>query len=441
MAVGGGTADAVVLDARDRLLAQAEVATDDDLRPTVASALRQALAAPAVDPARVRRVMLGTGDRLARALSRREVERVVVVRIGAPLTTAVPPLAGWPQDLRDAVSAGEVVVSGGAEYDGRSAKLDEDAIARFLDTLDGGSRAVAITGVFSPLAPEQELAAAAVARRELGQDVRVSMSHELGTLGLIERENATVLNAALSRAAADMTADLEHALRQERIAAEPFLSCSDGALLALHVAQDLPVLMLDTGPADAMRGAVHLSGLDAAVVVNATGAAIEIGTVVRGFPKETRSRVEVAGVRLGFGMPEVTRLEPRASRRALVRAVARPAMDLSDPLVVAVGRGRERVPDRLVGMDDVLRPAAGELAAAIGAAIGEVTGRAETIAPDRPDRRESALEAARETAIALAVHAGADPDRLYVLAVDETPLTYDIDPMVRISVKVSGPPV
>jgi hypothetical protein len=42
--------------------------------------------------------------------------------------------------------------------------------------------------------------------------------------------------------------------------------------------------------------------------------------------------------------------------------------------------------------------------------------------------------------MALAAHAGADPDRLQVVSIDETPLTYDIDPVLRICVKVAGPP-
>ena len=51
----------------------------------------------------------------------------------------------------------------------------------------GDVQAVAVTSVFSPVAPEQELAAADVARRELGAGVPLSLSHEIGSLGLLER--------------------------------------------------------------------------------------------------------------------------------------------------------------------------------------------------------------------------------------------------------------
>jgi hypothetical protein len=442
VAVSGTTTNAVALDARDRLLARAEVDSTGDLAPGLASVIRQVIAAPRVDSARVTRVMLGAGDTLTRALEDRLVERVAAIRIGGPLTHAVPPLAAWPPALRDAISAGAVVVGGGAEYDGRSAAaLGVDEIARFLGTLDDDLDGVAITGVFSPVAPDHELAAAAVVRRELGPDVRVSLSYELGTLGLIERENAAVLNAALAGAARRVAAVLNDALRVERIAAEPFLSRNDGALMGLQLAQRLPVLMLDSGPANAMRGAVHLTGAGDAVVVNAEGMATEVGTVVNGFPRDTAYGVEVAGVRIGFRMPDVRIVRPDADGGALAEAVGRAGADLRAPPVLAVGRAMSAVPDRLPGIRQVLRPAAGEVAAAVGAAIAEVAGRADRISADRPDRRSQAREAALEAAIALAVHAGADPDRLQVVAVEETPLTYDVEPVVRIGVKVAGPPV
>ncbi|MEA2282679.1 MAG: hypothetical protein QOK21_3286 [Solirubrobacteraceae bacterium] len=442
VALGDTTTDALAIDGRDRLLARAQLETTDEPGVALASAIRQLVADAGVDRALVTRVMLGTGRTLRRALDDRAVQRVAVIRIGSPLTHAVPPLAAWPAALRDAVSVGEVLVGGGAEYDGRAAAaLDEPAIARFLGTLDGHVDAVAITGIFSPVAPDQELAAATVVHRELGPGVRVSLSHELGTLGLIERENAAVLNAALAGAAQRLAAALEQALRSARIAAEPFLSRSDGALMALRFAERFPVLMLDSGPANAMRGAVHLTGVDDAVVVDAGSIVTDVGTVVRGLPREAPSSAEIAGIRVGFRMPDVRRLARDAAPVALAEAVDRAGADLGSPPVIAVGRSSALVADRLPRIARVLRPATGDVAAAIGAAVGEVTGRADRVSADRPDRRHEALEAARDAAMTLAVHAGADPDRLHVVGVENQPLTYDAEPVVRTGVTVAGPPV
>jgi hypothetical protein len=49
------------------------------------------------------------------------------------------------------------------------------------------------------------------------------------------------------------------------------------------------------------------------------------------------------------------------------------------------------------------------------------------------------LEEARAAARARAIHAGADPDRVEIVEVDEVPLTYLLDPAVRIRVTAAGP--
>ena len=62
---------------------------------------------------------------------------------------------------------------------------------------DAGIRSVAIAAVFSPLNAACEDEAAAILREEC-PDVAVTLSHRLGRIGLLERENATLLNAASS---------------------------------------------------------------------------------------------------------------------------------------------------------------------------------------------------------------------------------------------------
>ena len=62
---------------------------------------------------------------------------------------------------------------------------------------------VAITSVFAPVSPRHELLAAEIVKRELGE-IHVSLSHEIGSIGLLERENATILNGALAGVARDV---------------------------------------------------------------------------------------------------------------------------------------------------------------------------------------------------------------------------------------------
>jgi hypothetical protein len=56
------------------------------------------------------------------------------------------------------------------------------------------------------------------------------------------------------------------------------------------------------------------------------------------------------------------------------------------------------------------------------------------------DDRASVLAQARAAAMDRAVHAGADPDAVEVVEVEETPLTYLAGPGLRIVVRAAGPP-
>ena len=504
---GETNTDAVVMDSGHHLVAKAKVTTTSDVRSGIGTAINRVVGHPDVDPVHVTRAMLGTANAIDAITEPRGLTRVAVVRIGAPLTLAVPPLASWPAPLRAAVSVGEMVVGGGAEYDGRvAAALDEDSLARFLGTVAPRADAIAITGVFSPVVPDQELLAAEVVRRELGAGVHISLSHEIGSVGLLARENAAVLNAALVSVIEELAGALDRTLRAEGIVAEPFFAQNDGTVMALGHALRFPLLMIGSGPASSMRGAAFLSGVGEGVVVDVGGSSTNVGVLVNGFPRTSRLPTQIGGVRMDFRMPDVfgvpvgggsvvavdedpPSVGPRSvahrladealvfgartatltdvavaarrarigsrrltahERRALVRALPVVDATLAEAVdratagtaalaLVAVGGASMIVPDDLPGVSEILRPADGDVAGAIGVAIAPVSGQADRICANRPDKRRRALGEARAAACARAIHAGADPDAVEVVEVDEVPLTYLLDPAVRIRVRAAGP--
>jgi N-methylhydantoinase A/oxoprolinase/acetone carboxylase beta subunit len=451
---GASTTDAVAIDARDRLLASASVPAMNGRGDGIAAAIGALVGDGAVDPSRVRWVTLGTGHERRDVVATHGVGRVAVVRIGAPLTLAVPPLVTWPAALREQVDAGTIVVRGGAEYDGQPvAALDEDAIAGFLGSLAGRVDAVAITGVFSPVSSEQEAAAAAVARRELGAAMHVSMSHEIGSVGLLERENSTVLNAALAGATARLAATLRAAVEQHAIDAELFFTQNDGTLMAVEHALRFPALMIAAGPGMSMRGAAQLSGVGDAVVVAVGATSTSVGVLVSGVPRERTGSTEIAGVRTSLRLPDArlvpfgigSMVEPEGGPAAigqenttLAQAVEQLRAGRSATPLVVVG-GQWIVPDGLGGVSEVIRPADGAFAHPIGAAMAPVSGQAERICPHRPDRIQAALQDARAAALARAIDAGADPAAVEVSEVEEVPLTHLLRPALRIRVRAVGP--
>jgi N-methylhydantoinase A/oxoprolinase/acetone carboxylase beta subunit len=302
--VGGTNTDAVVLDCDDRLLVKAKVPTSPDVTSGIRSAIDRVLSGD-VDVARITHAMLGTTHATNAVLQRRDLRRVAVLRLGGPATFAVPPLSGWPSDLREAVSVGEAIVDGGIEFDGRDlSPFDAGAAARFLGGVAGRADAIAIVSVFAPVSERQELAAAELVRRELGE-VDVSLSHEIGSVGLLERENATVLNAALTGVARDVAHALESALEAHGIEARTFFAQNDGTLMALEYAVRYPVLTIGSGPANSIRGAAYLTGARDAIVVDVGGTSSDVGVLVSGFPRESAQGVTIGGIDTNFRMPDL----------------------------------------------------------------------------------------------------------------------------------------
>ncbi|GGH46940.1 hydantoinase/oxoprolinase N-terminal domain-containing protein [Microbacterium album] len=303
--VGGTNTDAVVLDDERRVIAWTKQPTTADVTGGIRASLSDVLGQLGEERHRVSRIMLGTTHATNAIVRRRDLSRVAVLRLGAPASTAYPPLVGWPSALREAALAGSAVLPGGHLVDGYPiGRIDADGIRRFLDGLERID-AVAISGIFSPSFPDQELEAEAIVHQHLGVDVPVSLSHDIGELGLLERENATVLNASLYGVARDVTRALLTAVDEERLDAETFFAQNDGTLMAVEYAARYPVLTIGSGPANSIRGAAALSGLDGAIVVDVGGTTSDLGVLVDGFPRESTMPREIGGVRTNFRMPDV----------------------------------------------------------------------------------------------------------------------------------------
>lgn len=301
--VGGTNTDAVVIGPDDSVIAKAKIATSPDVTGGIFASIEEVLGG--LDHRRVTHVMIGTTHATNALLQRRPMRKVAVLRIGAPATRAVEPLLTWPSDLRSAVCSGWAIVGGGIEFDGRDlAPFDAEAVARFFDTQAGQAESVAITSVFSPISERHELAAAELARSIMG-DVHVSLSHEIGTIGLLERENATVLNAALGGVAQDVAQALSAALARHGLYPTTYFSQNDGTLMAMDQAIRYPVLTIGCGPANSMRGAAHLSGATDALVVDVGGTSTEVGSLINGFPSSTGDVIGIGGVRTNFRMPDL----------------------------------------------------------------------------------------------------------------------------------------
>ncbi|WP_425845270.1 hydantoinase/oxoprolinase N-terminal domain-containing protein [Agrococcus sp. TSP3-2-1] len=307
--VGGTNTDAVLMEG-SHVLASVKRSTSADVTSGIVAAIESLRADRPFEGVEITAVMIGTTHFINALVQARGLAPTAALRLGLPATRALPPLVDWPGELREAIQARTYLAHGGYEFDGRPiSPLDPDELRRHAaDMAANGIRSVAISSVFSPVNHDLELAAAEVVREELGDDAAISLSHEIGRIGLLERENATVINAALRELAVEIVDGLSAAVRAQGIAAPIFLSQNDGTLMDEEFVRRYPVATFASGPTNSMRGAAATSGLTDCAVIDVGGTTADIGLLVKGFPRETSTEVTVAGVRTNFRMPDVLSL-------------------------------------------------------------------------------------------------------------------------------------
>jgi N-methylhydantoinase A/oxoprolinase/acetone carboxylase beta subunit len=504
--VGGTNTDAVLMDG-NRVVAWHKTATTADVSSGIIAALEHVLSTGDCAPQAITAVMIGTTHFTNAVVERRRLLEVAAVRIALPATQALPPMVDWPADLRDALGNHTFYVHGGYDFNGiEISPVDENEIR----TLGGeirsrGVRSVALTSVFAPVNGEQEQRVAEILREQL-PDVMISLSSEIGRIGLLERENATIMNACLVELAIGVVESFRTALAKIGIAAPFYISQNDGTLMASDVAERYPILTFASGPTNSMRGGAFLSGAQDAVIVDIGGTTSDIGVLVRGFPREAATEVEIADVRTNFRMPDIISLGlgggslvradgdvpvvgPESvgyelTTRGLVFggdtltatdiAVAAGLAVIGDPALVAdldpafVTAARDRIRDiveqgidriktvagavpvvlvgggtlllghELAGASQIIKPEHAAVANAIGAAIAQAGGEVDHVYSLDGTTREAVLAQAREEAIGKAVAAGAQPDTVKIVDVDEIPLTYMPGNAIRFRVKAVG---
>lgn len=304
--VGGTNTDCVLLEGR-QVMAATKATTTVDVSSGIVSALDEIQRLRPFDPTAIEAVMIGTTHFVNAFVEGRRLVPTAALRLGLPATASLPPMVDWPERLVRAVQGRSYLAHGGHEFDGRIiSDINPDELrAHAQDMARHGVRAVAISSVFSPVSNDFEVQAASILAHELGPEISLSLSSEIGRIGLLGRENATIANAALSELADLVVSGLIQSLKQHGVTAPLYLSQNDGTLMDSDYARRYPISTFSSGPTNSMRGAAALSGLQDCAVVDVGGTTTDVGVIVGGFPREANAEVEIAGVRTNFRMPDV----------------------------------------------------------------------------------------------------------------------------------------
>ena len=479
--VGGTNTDAVVIDGDLKLVAATKSPTTEDVMSGIVAAMHEVITQIGADEARnIGFAMLGTTHCTNAIVERKRLNKVAALRVGAPATTAISCMADWPDELKNAMRVRDFLVHGGNEFDGREiSALSEDEIREVARVVrEEGFESVAVTSVFSPVSDAHEKRAAAVLREELGEGFPITLSSEIGSLGFLERENASILNAALYDVARTTADSFEAALASEGLAdVAVYLGQNDGTLMSVDYAKRYPIFTIACGPTNSIRGASFLTQEKDAVVVDIGGTTTDVGVLAHGFPRESMVAVGLGGGSLvrqledgsvtvgpdsvgylvtkkarcfggdtltatdivvakglaeGVGDPTlVADLEPAlvdAAYAEITRIIedAVDAMKTSsgDVTVILVGGGSILAPGQLEGSDNVLRPENFGVANAVGSAIAQVSGQIAKVFSLTETPREQALAESKQRACDEAIEAGADPSTVEVVDVEDIPMAY-----------------
>ena len=251
-------------------------------------------------------VMIGTTHFINAIVQHKHLNKVGVLRICLPSSKSLEPFIDWPKDLAKKIFIQNYLIKGGHEYDGNEiVPLDTKSIEKIgLDLKKREIKYLAISSVFSPLTSEHEKKAEQIIK-DIYPDITITLSSNLGRIGLIERENATILNASLIGLAGNTFGAFKELIKQFGINKPLYITQNDGTVASIEKAKQFPILCIASGPTNSMRGAAYLSKIKNALVCDIGGTTSDIGYLINGFPKQANNIVDIKGVRTLFRMPEL----------------------------------------------------------------------------------------------------------------------------------------
>lgn len=305
--IGGTNTDIVLVNEIDEIVKSFKTATTSPLEIGVQTGLEMLFQDPELDKASILGIFVGTTHATNAIVEQKNLYQVGLIRIAGHNPKSLRPGFGWSEQLLANMFAGYETISGGFECDLKQISPFSKAEAKdaVLKLLDKGMESLAVIGVFSPISKEHELLLKEAAKEVTSEDFPISLSHEIGGIGFIERENATILNAALKKTMKQGFQSLEKIKNAFGLTCPLFITQNDGSLIGLNEAIANPLLTISSGPTNSFIGASKLAGVSDAIIVDVGGTTTDIGMIQNGFPRRSMHNASIGGISLNFRMPDV----------------------------------------------------------------------------------------------------------------------------------------
>ena len=309
--VGGTNTDAVILDKNEkevRVISKAKTYTTGDVTNGVQVAIHLALINTRKEnqPLAVQQVNVGTTHFINAIVEGKGLSKVSVIRLCGTASRKLPPFSDFPERLNELVKGSVFLVGGGYQFDG--SEIESVSHAEIIHCVEQLKKAreknIVVSGIFSPVRQQQEDKVVELIR-DLYPEASITASHQVGKIGLLERENAAILNESIKDLCRETIIGLRNALADIGLSCPMYLTQNDGTIIDEEQAMQFPVMTFASGMTNSMRGAAFLSSLSDAIVVDIGGTSTDVGVLLKGFPREASSEVMVGGVKTNFRMPDV----------------------------------------------------------------------------------------------------------------------------------------
>jgi N-methylhydantoinase A/oxoprolinase/acetone carboxylase beta subunit/DUF917 family protein len=297
------------------VLAHHKTPTTPNVTEGIEEAVRTVLSKSGLPADKIASVTVGTTHFINAVVEQdaRRLRRVAILRLSKNFLREVPPFSEFPSGLTSIVKGYVGYLDGGLHIDGSQEApiVESQVVEKCAEIKKLGLTAVVVVGCFSPIDEEfkQEDRVREIVRREI-PDADVIVSHEVANIGLLERENASILNAAILRYAKRTVKGFRRAMEALKLTCPLFLTQNDGTLLDSAAAANIPIRTFASGATNSMRGAAYLTGHktenSSAIVVDIGGTTSDVGVLLpSGLPRQASAYVTVAGVRVNYSMPHL----------------------------------------------------------------------------------------------------------------------------------------
>lgn len=269
-----------------------------------------------------------------------KLDRIAVIRLVGPCSRELPPFSDFPRDLASLINGYTCYCDGGYRINRKEiSHINKSEIISNCEKIrEIGLNTIAVIGMFSPVAKDQEIAVRKIIKDTFTDwNVDIVLSQEIGGIGFLERENITIINAAIKRFAISVIHSFQQAVREFGLDCQILLTQNDGTALTVKDAIRTPIKTFSSGTTNSMRGASFLCRKELqaftenkpVLVLDIGGTTTDAGLLeTNGFPRHYSTHTLVGGVRtilskpdvrsIGLGAGSIVRIEEDVNNRTLM---------------------------------------------------------------------------------------------------------------------------